>query len=90
MALTTEQKIAREQEKLNKARSELRRLRKQAEAETRAQRNHRLIEAAATCEAEAKSYGLEGWEIDARTAGMLARFWFEGHEHLTRVGGDAE
>lgn len=76
MALTAEQKVARDTQRINRLREELRSLKRRKSSSERAARNHRLIEAAATIEAEARNFGIEDFEINAELAGQMARLWF--------------
>ena len=80
MRATLEQRIARYDKQINRERERLRELRRQKNSTERAARNHRLIEAAATIEAEARRLGIDGFEIDAKAAGRMARFWFAHHD----------
>ena len=75
MALTLEQRIARTTEKINRNAAEIRRLESQKASAKRAERNHRLIEAAATVEAVVRQSGMAGFEIDNETASEMARLW---------------
>lgn len=80
MRATLEQRIARYDREINRLKEHERDLRKRKAASERAARNHRLIEAAATIEAEARRLGIDGFEIDAKAAGRMARFWFAHHD----------
>lgn len=84
MALTAEQKVARDTQRINRLREELRSLKRRKSSSERAARNHRLIEAAAVIEAEAKRYGIADFEIDSNKASEIAQFWFHEHENLSR------
>ena len=88
MRATLEQRIARYDREINRLKEYERDLRKQKAASARAARNHRLIEAAATIEAEARKHGAAEFEIDAESAGRMARFWFEHHGSSKNIGAE--
>ena len=73
---TIEQRIAEAQEQERRARERLRKLKAQASEEARRERNHRLIESAAAIESEAKSAGVDGFEVTPDAAAAMARAWF--------------